>query len=83
MIGKYIEAALIAAHYEMIDDDEPFYGEVPNLKGVWANGKTLEECRSNLASVIEGWVLVRVHKGLSIPPIGGATITLPKELAVA
>ena len=45
MIKEYINAALSKAHYEIIEDGEPYYGEVPELKGVWATGKTLEECR--------------------------------------
>ena len=49
--------ALENAHYEIIKDEEPFYGEVPSLAGVWATGKTLEECRRNLAEAIEDWVL--------------------------
>jgi len=60
MLMEYLEAALEAAHYEMIEDDEPFYGEVSQLAGVWATGKTLEECRRNLASAIEDWVLFSV-----------------------
>lgn len=43
MIVEYIHEALKRAEYEIIDDDEPYYGEVPELKGVWAQGKTLEE----------------------------------------
>jgi predicted RNase H-like HicB family nuclease len=52
MIVDYINAALKHAHYEIIKDDEPFYGEVVELKGVWATGKTLEECRKNLEETI-------------------------------
>lgn len=74
MIIEYIEAALSSAKYEIIDDEEPFYGEVPGLKGVWATGKTLEECRENLREVIDGWIVVRLRKNLPIPPIGGHTI---------
>ena len=70
MITEYIEAALSKAKYEMIEDEEPYYGEVPELEGVWATGKTLEECRKNLVEVIDGWILVRLRKGLPIPPIG-------------
>ena len=43
MITEYIEAALARAKYEIIEDEEPYYGEVPGLNGVWATGKTLEE----------------------------------------
>ncbi|MBC7261983.1 MAG: type II toxin-antitoxin system HicB family antitoxin, partial [Chloroflexi bacterium] len=40
MLLQYIQAALENAHYEIIEDEEPFYGEVPVLPGVWATGKT-------------------------------------------
>jgi predicted RNase H-like HicB family nuclease len=70
MLTEYIEAAMSKAKYEMIEDEEPYYGEVPELEGVWASGKTLEECRKNLVEVIDGWILVRLRKGLSISPIG-------------
>ncbi len=42
MITEYIEAGLAQAKYETIEDEEPYYGEVPGLAGVWATGKTLE-----------------------------------------
>ncbi|MBI2304098.1 MAG: type II toxin-antitoxin system HicB family antitoxin [Chloroflexi bacterium] len=70
MLTEYIAAALSRAKYEIIDDEEPYYGEVPELDGVWATGKTLEECRHNLAEVIDGWLVVRLKRGLPIPPIG-------------
>jgi predicted RNase H-like HicB family nuclease len=74
MITEYIEAALSKAKYELIEDEEPYYGEVPELEGVWATGKTLEECRKNLVEVIDGWIIVRLRKGLPIPPIGAYKI---------
>ncbi|MBU6350711.1 MAG: type II toxin-antitoxin system HicB family antitoxin [Chloroflexi bacterium] len=64
MIRNYIDAALRQAHYEIIDDEEPYYGSVPGLQGVWAGGKTLEECRDRLADVLEGWVTIpNPHRG--------------------
>jgi len=71
MITEYIETALSKVKYGRIENEEHFYGEVPKLEGVWASGKTLEECRKNLVEVIDGWILVRLRKGLPIPPIGG------------
>jgi len=71
MIAEYISAALARATYEKIEDKRnPYYGRVPTLKGVWATGKSLEECRNHLADVIEGWLIVRLRKGLPIPPVG-------------
>ena len=83
MIREYIDAALRKAHYEIIDDDEPFYGEVPGLQGVWATGETLEACRDNLASTVEGWVLLRLSRHLEIPSVDGVTVALPKDMNVA
>ena len=82
MIREYIDAAMRRAHYELIDDEEPFYGEVPELQGVWATGKTLEECRQNLADVIDGWLLIRLSRGLAIPPVEGISILLPQEMPI-
>jgi predicted RNase H-like HicB family nuclease len=83
MIVEYIEAALARANYEIIRDEEPYYGEVPDLKGVWATGKTLEECRKKLAEVIEGWIIIRLKKGLPIPPLGKYRIREPRELSIS
>lgn len=79
MLIEYIEEALKNAHYEMIDDEEPFYGEIIELEGVWATGKTLEECRKNLKEVIEGWILVSIKKGLKIPKLNQFEIKEIKE----
>jgi len=81
MIIEYINAALARATYERIEDkDNPYYGHAPILKGVWATGKTLEECRNHLAEVIEGWLIVRLRKGLTIPPIGKHQVKAARTL---
>lgn len=54
MLIQYIQAALEKAKYEIIEDEEPYYGEVPELEGVWATGKTLEEARL-LKNAAEIW----------------------------
>jgi predicted RNase H-like HicB family nuclease len=80
MLLEYIQTALEGAKYEIIEDEEPYYGEVPSLVGVWATGKTLEECRRNLAEAVEDWVLFSVAKGLPIPVLGEVAIRLPVEV---
>ncbi|HWQ20991.1 MAG TPA: type II toxin-antitoxin system HicB family antitoxin [Methanotrichaceae archaeon] len=47
------------------------------LRGVWAIGKTLEECCENLKGVIEGWIALWLRLGLAILPIDGHTIEMP------
>jgi len=83
LITEYIEAALSRAKYEIIDDEEPYYGEIPELEGVWATGKTLEECRRSLAEVIDGWLVVKLKKGLPVPPIGEYKVEELKRLKVS
>lgn len=53
MISEYVNFALTLAKYEIVEDEEPFYGEIVELPGVWASGMTLEECRGNIIKVIE------------------------------
>ncbi|HEY8036358.1 MAG TPA: type II toxin-antitoxin system HicB family antitoxin [Methylobacter sp.] len=83
MISEYINAAMKNAHYEIIEDEEPYYGEIAELKGVWAMGKTLEECRDNLTENLEGWILVRNSQGMDIHAINGNKVITPKEMKVA
>lgn len=82
MITEYIQEALRRARYEIIEDEEPYYGEVRGLPGVWATGRTLEDCRERLAEVIEGWLLIRLRQGLAIPHLGRYRIEEPRELVV-
>ena len=81
MLTEYIQHAMEHARYEIIDDEEPYYGEIPELPGVWATGETLEACRYNLASALEDWMLFSLTQGLPIPPIDNLEIRLPKLMA--
>ena len=83
MLIQYIQAALEHAKYEIIDDEEPYFGEVPELQGVWASGKTLEECRKNLEEIIDEWIVIRLRKGMTIPSIGFFNIEITGEMVVA
>ena len=83
MIHSYIDAAMQRARYELIQDEEPYYGEVPELQGVWATGKTLEECRRNLIEVVDGWLLLRIARKMPIPALGEARLEMPEEIVLA
>jgi hypothetical protein len=49
MLTEYIEEAMKRARYELIEDTEaPYYGEIPELPGVWASAATLESCHREL-----------------------------------
>ncbi|HOH09293.1 MAG TPA: type II toxin-antitoxin system HicB family antitoxin [bacterium] len=82
MLLKYIQAAMDSATYEIIDDEEPYYGEISALQGVWANGRTLEECRRNLTEVVEAWLLLSIAQHLPIPKLGEIQVMIPEENVV-
>ncbi len=67
MLSNYLSAALCQARYEILLDDQSYYGEIANFAGVYANASTLEACCEELAEVLEEWILFRVAKGLSLP----------------
>ncbi len=83
MFSEYIASALEMSQYKVIDDEYPYFAEVPELEGVWANGKSIEDCRKELIEVIEEWIVARLQRGLSIPAISGQTIGAPSEEPVA
>jgi predicted RNase H-like HicB family nuclease len=80
MITDYIASAMKRAHYEILEDDKSYYGEVKECEGVYANALTLEECRKELEGTLEDWILLRVSKNLPLPKIDGIDLQV-KEVA--
>jgi len=79
MLTQYLKAALRKAHYEILADDEQYYGEIADCNGVYATASTLEACRDQLEEVLEEWVLFRVHRNLALPVIDGVELTVKQE----
>jgi predicted RNase H-like HicB family nuclease len=80
MLTEYIRAAMRQAKYEILPDDGTYYGEIPGFQGVYANAKTLEECRGELEEVLQDWILFRVSKNLPLPIVEGIELRI-KEAA--
>lgn len=68
-----MKSAMRLAHYELMDDGHVF-GTIPPCKGVWAEGKTLEECREELQSTLEDWLLLGLQLGHNLPVIEGLNL---------
>jgi predicted RNase H-like HicB family nuclease len=75
MLVRYIDTALRRARYRHMEDDS-FCATVPGLRGVVALGRTVEACRDQLAEVVEEWVLIRVARGLKVPPLGRVRVEI-------
>jgi len=71
MLTDYINAALKRAEYEKMEDDEGWFARIPDLPGLWAQGKSVEETRQNLQSALEDWILVGLHLGHQLPVVDG------------
>jgi predicted RNase H-like HicB family nuclease len=80
MLIEYIEESMKIAHYEIIEDEGTFWGEIPGLQGVWGKAKTLEECRHALKETLEEWIIFRLKNNLELPVIAGIDLN---NLAVA
>ncbi len=46
------------AHYELIEDGS-YFGTIEGFDGVWGNAVTLEECREELQTTLEDWLLLK------------------------
>ena len=66
MITHYVEKKLRLAKYKILKDGT-YFGEITGIRGVWANAKSLENCRAELAQVLEDWMLLKVQSGERIP----------------
>jgi len=81
MIFEYCEKAIDRAEYKKLEDGN-WFAEIPGFQGVWANGNTVEECRRELISVLEEWLILKLRDADLIPEINGLKIEI-KETVVA
>jgi predicted RNase H-like HicB family nuclease len=78
MINDYLHAAMRRASYEFLPNDKTYYGEIPGFEGVYATAENLEDCREELLSVLEDWILFSVSKNLSLPVIDNMSLEIKK-----
>jgi predicted RNase H-like HicB family nuclease len=70
MLTKYIHGAMALAVYEILEDGT-YYGEIPGLAGVYAGAEALEACRELLQEVLEGWIVLGLRLGHTLPEVDG------------
>lgn len=68
MISEFVEKKLKGAKYKILGD-KTYFGEIPGLRGVWANAKNLEDCRQELKEALEDWLLFKLKDGDAIPDL--------------
>jgi predicted RNase H-like HicB family nuclease len=66
MLSEFINRQLGKAKYKILKDGS-YFGVIPSVRGVWANSRSLENCRKELREVLEEWILLRVRNREEIP----------------
>lgn len=80
MLTKYIRAAMEKAKYEILSEDNTFYGEIPGFDGVYANANTLEACHDELEEVLEEWIFFRISRHLPLPIVDGIELMIKEAV---
>lgn len=75
MLTEYLEAAMRRAEYEQLPDGS-WYGRIPGLKGLWADGASQQHCRAELKSALEDWVLFSLGRQLPLPVLDGLDLAV-------
>ena len=81
MINEYMQKALDLAQYKKLDD-KTWFADIPGFQGVWANGKTVEECRTELSEVLEEWILLKIKDNENLPKIGETELKIKNKIEV-
>jgi len=81
MLFEYTRKALEKAEYKNLDDGT-WFAEIPGFEGVWANGNTVEESRTELLEVLEEWLILKLRDNDFIPAVEGVDLNM-KAVAVA
>jgi predicted RNase H-like HicB family nuclease len=74
MLTEYIDAAMKRAKYKLLGNGEGYFGTIPGFKGLWANADTLRECRKELRSVLESWLIVSFRLDMNVPVVAGINL---------
>ena len=81
MILEYCQKAIERAEYKKLDDGT-WFSEIPGFKGVWANAGTVEDCRKELISVLEEWIILKLRADEIVPEVDGLSVEITR-VAVA
>ena len=82
MLIEYINKAMSEATYDKLGESS-FAGKIPQCPGVVAFGETLYQCQQELRSSLEGWLIIKIRHGDTLPVIGRINLNkrmpTPKE----
>ena len=65
-LTDFIAKKLKVAKYKKLSDGS-YFGDISGLKGVWANARSLRNCKKELQEVLEDWLLLKIRDHDRIP----------------
>ena len=66
-LSKFVEKLLTQAKYEYDESVKRWAAWIDKLPGIYAQGRSVEEVRRELASILEEYVLIGIREGKQIP----------------
>ena len=81
MLIDYIHAAIENAEYKKLDDGS-WFAEISGFEGVWANAKSVEECRKELIEVLEEWLILKIKDNDNVPVVKGIDINIKEPAPI-
>ncbi|HEO65641.1 MAG TPA: type II toxin-antitoxin system HicB family antitoxin [Spirochaetes bacterium] len=81
MLTEYVCGAIEKAEYKKLENGT-WFGEIPGFDGVWANGKSLEGCRSELIEVLEEWLIFKIRDKDFLPVINGISLNIKEKSSI-
>lgn len=78
LLTAYIQSAMARATYDKLEDGS-FCGRIPVCPGVIAFEESLDRCRGELQSVLEGWIILGLRSGDSLPVIDDIDLNAKAE----
>ena len=77
-LQDYINKFLKKAHYEYDESVKAWGGWIVGVPGIYAQGKTVEEVRSELILILEEHLLLSLRKGKKVPGFSHSVRTYAK-----
>ena len=81
MIIEYCQKTVGKAKYRELDDGT-WFAEIDRFEGVWGNGVTVEECRNDLISALEEWLILKLQDGDELPVVDDLEIKVSEVAEV-
>ncbi|MDO8594819.1 MAG: type II toxin-antitoxin system HicB family antitoxin [bacterium] len=66
MLSHYILRQMKKARFKRLTDGT-YLGEIPGVRGVWGNARTISACRKELQEVLEDWIVLSLKMDKKIP----------------